>query len=117
MATKEFVYSGFSYEEDVINIPILSNLMKKLHLIFPNMFLPLIIKHQFTIFLVSLILFFVFFFLQLMIKPEEVEFITEKDFFKIEAKSTKDKNKKELNYQKVSNIEDKLVRSRSKEKK
>lgn len=46
MATSELIFNGISYEEDVIFIPFLTPLLKQLHLIFPTMFAPFVLKHQ-----------------------------------------------------------------------
>lgn len=46
MATSEFIFNGISYEDDLVYIPVVTPVMKQLHLLFPTMFTPFVLKHQ-----------------------------------------------------------------------
>jgi hypothetical protein len=113
MATKQFTYSGFSYDEDVIEIPIISFLVKKLHLLLPSMFAPVILKHQVILFLVSLVLYLFVGVVQCFAKIEDIDFLQE-----VDVKGNLDKKRKiELeNHRENNHKYESLQKSKEEEK-
>lgn len=115
MATTEFLYNGISYEDDIVHIPILSPMLKQLHLIFPTMFVPFILKHQIIFFIVTLGVTILCLILQAILTPYEAIPTYEKevleadfrDFFgsKTLKKRKSSNDETEHEYQKVDGKE------------
>ena len=79
MATKELIYNGFSYEEDLVFIPIITPLLKKLHLIFPTMFTPFVLKHHIVFLSVCLLITIIVLILQCIFTALDAIPVYEKD--------------------------------------